>query len=423
MTRPGLQELLTYLYGLRRRGIKVGLEHTRTLLEKCGNPHHSFSAVHIAGTNGKGSTAAMIASILRQAGYRVGLYTSPHLIRFNERIRVNGIPITDNEIVEFVTCHQADFEAIESTFFEATTALACWYFARRKVDMAVIETGLGGRLDSTNVLTPDVSVITSIGVDHTDLLGSDLKTIAFEKGGIIKENTPLVLAHQPPEVEKVLWEQAEAKKARVYGVHREDIKILSIKDSGCRFAFKGRDYITVLLGEHQVGNAALAIQTVWVLDPGIADDFIARGLVNVRWPGRLQRLHHTEPIFYDVAHNAQGVEAVAGTLRSLYQNRPLGVVAVKADKELERLAPVLREHFAELIITDVPGAGIMAADTLKRSLSHLGVTGRVIKPFEAAVQRLRAKLNPHQAGLIFGSHYIADAVFREFEFPFDNGVI
>ncbi len=419
----GLQDLLTYLYNLRRRGIKVGLEHTRILLEKCGNPHRLFSAVHIAGTNGKGSTAAMTASILRQAGYRVGLYTSPHLVRFNERIRVNGIPISDDEIVEFVNRHRADFEALESTFFEATTALACWYFARRKVDMAVIETGLGGRLDSTNVLTPEVSVITSIDVDHTDLLGPDLKTIAFEKSGIIKENTPLVLAPQPPEVEKVLLEQAAAKKARVYRVKKKDMGIFSIKDSGSRFAFKGCNYVTVLLGAHQVENAALAIQTVRVLDPEVAGDFIAGGLVNVRWPGRLQRLHRTKPIFYDVAHNAQGIGAAAGTLRNLYQNKPRGVIAVKADKELGRIAPVLREHFAELIITDVPGAGVMKANKLECALSDFGVTCQVIKPFGAAFCQLRGESNQCRPGLIFGSHYIAGAVFREFEFPFDNGVI
>ena len=185
---------LDYLYGLERRGIKIGLEHSFKLMEHLGNPQHSFQTIHVAGTNGKGSTCAHIASILKCAHYRVGLYTSPHLVNFNERIRINGIPISDECIVEFVSSTQKVLEKIEATFFEATTALALWYFDKTNVDVAVIETGLGGRLDSTNIIKPTQTIITQVAIDHSEILGNTIEKIAFEKGGIIKNNTPLLLA-------------------------------------------------------------------------------------------------------------------------------------------------------------------------------------------------------------------------------------
>jgi dihydrofolate synthase/folylpolyglutamate synthase len=181
-----LNKLLTYLYSLERRGIKVGLEHTKRLLKKVGDPHNYFPSIHVAGTNGKGSTCAMIGSIFRETGLKTGLYTSPHLLRFNERIRVDGIPISDKDIIQFVKQYRHSFDEIPVTFFEATTAMAFWYFKKSCVDVAVIETGLGGRHDSTNVLIPKLTVITPVALDHRHLLGRNLKEIAREKGGIIK---------------------------------------------------------------------------------------------------------------------------------------------------------------------------------------------------------------------------------------------
>ncbi|MDP7330182.1 MAG: Mur ligase family protein, partial [Candidatus Marinimicrobia bacterium] len=180
-TSVEFNSLLDYLYKLQRLGIKVGLNHTFELLQRCGNPQNQFQSIHIAGTNGKGSTSAIISSILMEAGLKVGLYTSPHLIRFNERIRVNGKPISDSKIVEFVDEHRSDIDDIESTFFETTTAMAFRYFANKNVDIAVVETGLGGRLDSTNVLTPDLTVITPISLDHRDILGKNILDISKEK--------------------------------------------------------------------------------------------------------------------------------------------------------------------------------------------------------------------------------------------------
>ena len=181
-----IDNLLAHLYGLRRLGIKVGLEHTNELLRQCGNPQRGLRTIHIAGTNGKGSTAAMVQAILRGNGLKVGLYTSPHLIRFNERIRINGVPISDKSIIEFMGRFRNIIDEVEATFFEATTVLALHYFSNKEVDLAVIETGLGGRLDSTNVIDPEFTIITSVDLDHQHLLGETLIDIAVENAGIIK---------------------------------------------------------------------------------------------------------------------------------------------------------------------------------------------------------------------------------------------
>ena len=213
--KSDFQTLLQDLFKLQRLGIKTGLEHTFQLLDTCSNPHQRLKFIHLAGTNGKGSTAAFIDSILRSSGLKVGLYTSPHLVQFNERIRVNGVPICNEKIVEFMQLYSDDIKRIESTFFETTTAMAFWYFEQENIDIAVIETGLGGRLDSTNVIIPEISVITPIGMDHCDLLGNNLKSIAQEKAGIIKENISVISGYQEKIVKEVLVEKALEMQTQV----------------------------------------------------------------------------------------------------------------------------------------------------------------------------------------------------------------
>lgn len=197
-------ESLNFLYSLQKSGIKFGLKNTITLLEQLGNPHHKFKSIHIAGTNGKGSTCSFISSILYKMNFKVGLYTSPHLVRFNERIRINGNEIEDEYLIKMVEALKKTIEEIKPTFFEVTTAIAFKYFADHKVDYAVIETGLGGRLDSTNVIIPEVSVITKVDYDHKDFLGEKLESIAFEKGGIIKSGVPVIVAKNNEQVKEVL---------------------------------------------------------------------------------------------------------------------------------------------------------------------------------------------------------------------------
>ena len=416
-------QLLEDLYALQRLGIKVGLEHTQRLLEICGNPKDNFMSIHIAGTNGKGSTSAMIASLLIEAGYKVGLYTSPHLIRFNERIRVNGIPITNEKIVEFMSQYKSAIDEIESTFFEATTAMAFDYFNKEKVDVAVVETGLGGRLDSTNVLEPKVTIITSITADHTEILGKELKTIAFEKGGIIKKGVPLILSSQSEEVKNVLLEIADRKSAEVIYCNQNDIKNISISETGTRFSWNGIDYETCLIGEHQARNAVLAIEVLKFFSNRMNSDKIVDGLKKVKWPARIQKIHKTLPIFYDVAHNPHGIQVTLDSLFTIYHRKPIGLIVLKADKELESIVPKLNNRFKELIVTSKHGSGLMEVEDLYNSLVKYGIKAKLEPDIFKAISTINNIVSETNPGIIFGSHYIGETIFKEYGFSFDNGII
>jgi dihydrofolate synthase/folylpolyglutamate synthase len=416
-------QLLEDLYALQRLGIKVGVEHTQRLLEVCGNPQDNFMSIHIAGTNGKGSTSAMIASILTEAGYRIGLYTSPHLLKFNERIRVNGIPISNKRIVEFMLQYKSAINEIESTFFETTTAMAFDYFNKKKVGVAVIETGLGGRLDSTNVLKPKVTIITSITADHTEILGENLENIAFEKGGIIKMGVPLILSSQSKEVKDVLLEIADKKNAKVTYCDQNNIKNISISEIGTNFNWNNIDYETCLIGEHQAQNSVLAIETSKTFSNIINSDIIIDGLKKVKWPARIQKMHETLPIYYDVAHNPHGIQVAMDSLYAIYNEKPIGLIALKADKELELIVPKLKNRFKELIVTSKPDSGLMEAKDLYESLINYGIKTTFEPDIIKAVKIINNSVSKKCPGLIFGSHYIGETIFKEYGFSFDNGII
>ncbi len=416
-------KLLEDLYVLQRLGIKVGLEHTQRLLEVCGNPQDNFITIHIAGTNGKGSTAAMIASILVEADYNVGLYTSPHLLSFNERIRVNGVQISDERIVEFMSQYKSAINEIKSTFFEATTAMAFNYFSKKKVDVAVVETGLGGRLDSTNVLKPMITIISSITADHTEILGNELKTIAFEKGGIIKKGVPLILSSQCEEVKNVLLEIAYRKSVEVSYCNQNDIKTISISETGTKFNWCGIDYETSLIGEHQAKNAVLAIEALKKFSNRINSDMIIDGLKKVKWPARIQKMHKTLPVFYDVAHNPHGIQVVLDSLFIMYHKKPIGLIVLKADKELEQITSKLKGRFKELIVTSKPGVGLMEAKDLYNSLIRFGIKATLEPDIVKAIKIINNRVSRTNPGIIFGSHYIGEIIFNTYDFSFDNGII
>ncbi|MEE9190783.1 MAG: folylpolyglutamate synthase/dihydrofolate synthase family protein [Candidatus Neomarinimicrobiota bacterium] len=418
-TSEELNAQLTYLYALERRGIKVGLDHTRELLERCGNPHNNFRSIHIAGTNGKGSTAAICSKILNYAGFQVGLYTSPHLVRFNERIRVNGKPIADVEIADFIFNNRKHFDSIKSTFFEATTAMAFWYFNRENVDVAVVETGLGGRLDSTNVLNPEIAVITPISLDHTDLLGEDIETITFEKAGIFKSGIPVVISPQIKQAENVLIKHAEQKKMDVFSIHPNDIHIERISSNGTNFSFKGSDYTVSLIGEHQAVNASTAIEAVRIFNKNVSNKSVQQGLENTHWPGRMERIHSDLPIYYDVAHNPHGVKTILATLNKLYDKNPVGVIALKEDKEIDHLLRVISGRFHALHALNVSGYRVMPAGNLVSSFNRNSVQNNGSVSIEKTHKILTANAKKGRPGLIFGSHYIAGAVYGEFEISFD----
>ena len=420
MTSPDFSALLKSLFNLQRLGIKLGLEHTFRLLDVIGNPQENLTMIHVAGTNGKGSTCAMIASILHASGKNVGLYTSPHLIRFNERIRINGYPIPDKQIITFMKKVGPVIQEIESTFFETTTAMAFDYFKEQKVDVAVIETGLGGRLDSTNVIKPKVTVISHISMDHMDILGKDIEKIANEKAGIIKNNVPLIIAEQTPKVKNILLKKAKGERAPV--TELGTISNISATTSGTTFQYKYDQYFTSLIGEHQALNAGLAIECINQFEPKLQNQMIHYGLRKVDWPARIQQLD--DRLYYDVAHNEDGLVFFLKTIRSMFPDVPIiGLFCLKGDKELNSLTKNLSGQFSKLFVTTDQNRLLLSSQNLSEKLKNFGIKNEPVGSVSSGINKLKALIKDGGVGVIFGSHYIAEEVFSEFEISFDSGVI
>jgi dihydrofolate synthase/folylpolyglutamate synthase len=299
--------MINYLKSLEKFGMNLGLERIKVILSKLENPQTKFKSIHIAGTNGKGSTAAMIASILQTAGYRVGLYTSPHFIDYTERIKINGKDISGQDFKAGLKIVKRSGQ--KPTVFEALTAVAFWYFAKKKVDYAVVEVGLGGRLDATNVITPLVSVITNIDLEHTEVLGKTLAKIAAEKAAIIKPGVPVVTAENKREALQVLEKKAEKNSSLLVGISRKQ-KAVSSK----------------LIGEHQKLNAACAIAAIRLAGIKVTKGQIKKGLAKTVWPGRLQIISRQPLIILDGAHNPAGAKVLVVALKKRYPKTKFTVI-------------------------------------------------------------------------------------------------
>src|SRR6266581_4281448 len=333
------QTTLEHLYRLERFGIKLGLDNIRRLLSLLGDPHRGLRAVHVTGTNGKGSVCAYVASALQQAGYRVGLYTSPHLVRFNERIRVDGEPIADDEVLRLWSGMQPAIHAMTAarpidhpTFFEVTTAMAFQYFRDRQVDVAVIEVGMGGRMDATNIVDGLVSVVTRVDLDHTEHLGKTVSRIAREKAAIIKPTSRAVTVAQ--EALPVIEARCREVHAPLAVVGR-DVRVerrageLHGQEVRVRGAFGEIDVRTPLLGTFQVENVALAATALFELREAgftIPDEAIRNGIASARWPARLDLIRETPSILVDGAHNRPAAEALAASMRELFPGRKVLLV-------------------------------------------------------------------------------------------------
>jgi dihydrofolate synthase/folylpolyglutamate synthase len=351
-------EAIQALFARTTGSIKPGLERTEALLEKLGSPHRRLSTIHVAGTNGKGSVVATCEALLRARGLVVGRYTSPHLVDFRERVTVNGKPMFEEEVLEFLQRWIPTAEQIGATFFEVTTALAFDWLAKREVDLAVIETGLGGRLDSTNVLTPRVATVTSIGLDHMDLLGDTLEAIAKEKAGIFKSGVPAVIGEPEPAIRELLAKCAEEVGAKPVVVVDESYAIgdIAVTASGTAFSLNGQAITTPLIGAHQARNTATAIATV----AAVGKEYLPRSgelskaLAAVFLPGRFQR--HGKFIF-DVAHNPDGARTIAATLRGINPPGPrTALVAVLSDKDWQGIIRELAPAVDRFVFTNAPSA-------------------------------------------------------------------
>lgn len=350
---------IEWLYALEaRRGMDFRLERLAPVLARLGHPESAFPAIHIAGTNGKGSTAAMLHAIYSRAGYRTGLYTSPHLLTFTERIRVNDSLVAEADVVGFTEEVSAAATAVgaELTFFEIATLMAFLEFRRRQVDLAVVETGLGGRLDATNVVRSSAAVITSIGLEHCDILGETIEMIAGEKAGIIKSGTVVVTGALPTEAQAVVGARAEAEGARWlhHGRDFDEHEVRALALSGAPVA---------LGGAHQLHNASLAVAVVRALAASfpVPETAITEGLRQVRWPGRLEALGSSPLTLVDAAHNPHAVDALVSTLESLALPRPRVLVfGVMSDKDWPRMLRRLVPLFDRVVL--VPVANRRALD-------------------------------------------------------------
>lgn len=417
-------QALQYLHNLTSLGWKLGLNKIRSLLAELNDPHDQYPTIHIAGTNGKGSTSAMVESILRTAGYKTGLLTSPHLVSIGERIKCEGKAMSQGDLVYYIEQLQPLIKKYKCTFFEAITAIAFAYFADQQIDIAVIEVGLGGRLDATNVITPLISIITNIEIDHTKQLGKNRKNIAFEKAGIIKPNSICITNSSSKSVNAIfsqICQDRRVKHIRVDQLLRvnkvelnEDVTLLDMAINGSIFP----GLKLSLVGEHQIQNAALAVTAVTVLDSRflpIKVEDIYRGLLDVQMPGRLQTIAQNPKIVIDVGHNPNGIVNIKKSLRTIFKyDRLIILFGVCKDKNypamIKSLAPL-----ADLFIATKAATQRALSPTMIASVA-LKYTDKVHKS-KTSIEGLhyaRECAKKNDLILCIGSHYLVSEVMACF---------
>ena len=401
------------MYRLRRFGIKLGLSTIRRILKELGNPQNHFGCIHVAGTNGKGSIASGIASILNAAGYRTGLYTSPHLVTFNERISINGRPISNARVVAaYQAVKKVHHGSREPTFFEFATAMALYDFDRQGIDWAVIETGMGGRLDATNLVRPAVSIISNLSLEHREYLGNTLAQIAAEKGGIIKKSVPVVTGVRQPGALSVLNDIAAAKSAPVLRLGK-DFRVR--RNAGNTFTFFGiqnrwPDMKTRLMGRHQVDNAAISLAACELLNRdgvSISEENCRQGLLNIHWPGRLEIVCESPRIILDGAHNLIAARKLAAFLKQETDQRPITmVIGILDDKPYEAMLSALIPVTQKVIFTRPKIDRGLPPETLYAEARQYGKEMTILPDVYQAVKQAVKQAAPDDVICIAGSLYV-----------------
>jgi len=402
---------------------KTGLDNTIALLGLLGNPHHNFKSVHVAGTNGKGSTSHMLASIFQEAGYKTGLYTSPHLRDFRERIRINGEMIPEERVVDFIEQHKEQFEKMELSFFEMTVGMAFDYFSNEKVDIAIVEVGMGGRLDSTNLITPELSIITNIGLDHVQFLGDTLEKIAGEKAGIIKEGVPVVIGETQLETHQVFEDKAKECHSPIYFADQifdcDKIHIESMTQQEYDIWKNNELYLEAceipLMGNYQKKNLTTVICAADLLKTkfDLSDDDIRDGIANVirntHLMGRWQILNHDPLTIADTGHNVDGIREVVSQLAEMTYNKLHFVIGMVNDKDIDHVLQLL-PHSCEYYFckADIPRG--LDAKILAQKAFDLGLRGNVYNSVRDAY--LSALNDAHFDDVVFvgGSNFIVAEV-------------
>ncbi len=415
MRQNGYKKSLDYLYGLEKFGMIFGLNQVERILHAIGDPHRDIQAIHIGGTNGKGSTAAMMSSILQKEGYRVGLYTSPHLIRFTERIQVNGKQIEEEEVAELTEWMKKEIEKSgitpPFTFFDFTTSMALHYFKKSVVDLAVLEVGLGGRLDSTNVVDPLISVITNVAKDHEEHLGKSILKIAEEKAGIIKKGRPLITAEVHPPVLHLFSKICREKKSPFYRVGK-DFRYERAEDGEFNYEGLNRKLWSVplnLKGSHQVVNAATAFGAMEVLEElgyRVSTDAMIDGLREVDWPGRLEVVSSSPRVILDGAHNPAGARVLKKSLEKEFQFQHLVLLlGIMRDKDIPSILQLLAPLADHLILTRPHTDRAAPPVLLKRMLGRNGKKAEVMEDLNEAIERGLSLVRKEDLLCITGSLY------------------
>jgi len=425
------QQTLDYLFSqlpvfqrVGKAAYKDNLDNTIALDEYFNHPHKSFKTIHIAGTNGKGSTSHMLASVLAKAGFKVGLYTSPHLRDFRERIRINGVMIYEEEVIDFVAKHRAIFEEVKPSFFEMTVALAFDYFARKKVDVAVIEVGLGGRLDSTNIITPELSVITNISFDHTDLLGDSLEKIAYEKAGIIKSRVPVVISQTQPETEMVFQGKAKVTDSQIYFADQiyRVIKVDKENPNWQTFDIQKDDGTLVgnlkldLLGDYQKKNILGVIASIEILKERgfiISENHIREGLASASTStglmGRWQKLQDKPLIICDTGHNVDGITQVLSQISKVKKDKLHFVIGMVGDKDIDGVLSLLpKDAIYYFTKASIPRA--LNEVILSEKAKTFNLIGKTFPTIQEALADAKKNANPNDLIFIGGSTFVVAEV-------------
>ena len=406
-------EAIEYIHSVYWKGSKPGLERTQELLRRMGNPEKKLKFVHIAGTNGKGSTAAMTASILRKAGYRTGLYTSPYIYRFHERMQVNGVDISDEDLVavtEFVKPH-AQAMAQHPTEFELVSCIAFEYFARQNCDIVVLEVGMGGAMDSTNVIpVPEVAVITNIGLDHTEVLGDTVEKIAETKAGIFKEGGSAVVYRGSPSVEAVYERICAERNVKLKKADFDGLKLHSCSLDGQVFDCGSRENLQLpLLGDHQLHNAAVVLSIAdTLIEKGwnISEQNIRDGLRDVTWPGRFDIVSRDPLFIIDGGHNPQCIEALEKNIRDyLADRRVIALTGVLADKDYADMYQPVMPYIHSFVCITPPNPRKLEGAELAEHLRRAGADAIACASIEEGVKTAIALAGKDGAVLCFGSLY------------------
>lgn len=419
------EETLDFLYKklpmFSRQGkaaVKKNLDNTIALCKALGNPQDRFKSIHVAGTNGKGSVSHMLASVLQEANYKVGLYTSPHLKSFTERIRINGIEVHEDWIASFVTNNIKIIEEIRPSFFEITVAMSFAYFSEQKVDIAIIETGLGGRLDSTNIITPELSIITNIGLDHTDMLGDTLELIASEKAGIIKENVPVVISETQSETESVFFQKAHSLKApivfadRIYSQVQTNGQLKLINQSNMKIMTLEID----LLGAYQFKNAKAVLVSIDLLSKRgytITQAHLEKGLSNVKrntgLRGRFEIIQEDPLLIFDVAHNKEGIiQSLEELKKHDYENLHI-IYGCVNDKDVTSVLPLFPMN-AIFYYTQANVPRALGVKVLKEKAEVLNRPGGIYETPVQALLQAKENATAKDCILVIGSFFILESL-------------